>query len=59
MMEEKDAQIADLEADVTSLAARVKQLESGATSSTLNLFLAFVFGLGGMIMGALFLSKRS
>ncbi len=57
-VEEKDAQIAVLEADLTSLNKRVQQLETGQSGGTLNLILPFVFGLGGMLVGALFLSKR-
>ncbi|MAT42624.1 MAG: hypothetical protein CL609_09805 [Anaerolineaceae bacterium] len=58
IVEEKDAQIANLEADLSSLNKRVQQLETGQSGSTLNLVLPFVFGLGGMVLGALFLSKR-
>jgi hypothetical protein len=58
MVEEKETQIAVLEADLTSLNKRVQQLENGQFGGTLNLVLPFVFGLGGMVLGALFLSKR-
>jgi len=58
VMEEKDAQIAVLEADVTSLNQRLKQLEGSQSGRALNLVLPFVFGLVGMVVGALFLSKR-
>jgi hypothetical protein len=58
IVEEKDSQIADLEADVSSLNQRLHQLEGSQSRVTLNLILPFVFGLGGMVVGALFLSKR-
>lgn len=51
LVTEKDAKIADLE-------SRVNALENQSTNSPVNLILPFVFGLGGMFLGAFVISRK-
>ncbi len=58
IVEEKDAEISDLQADLNTMEARLSALEAGTSGQKNQWGLPFAFGLGGVIIGALVVKKR-